>query len=149
MICTKRDNFVENYQEANPCWIVWLASGLVVFQDDGRPGEKHSAWVRLREYCWQSNDYITDMIIKFRSNSHRLPSNADGYYFSHGARGGFGMDKTLQLFFVGTLRHNILQVECWKVPEMLKEKVEERDPEKAGICLISKDMNPEWVPPEI
>ena len=82
------------------------------------------------------------MMIQFRSNKHQLPSNADGYYYSKGVRGSFGSPVTLQLFFVGTLENDVLNVSCWKVPEMLKEKTETYDIEKAGICLIRKSISP-------
>jgi len=141
MICTKRDNYVANYQEGNPSWIVKLSSGLAIFQDDLRPGVTPlSAWERLYNHCKDTGDYITSMKIKFRSNGHQLPENADGYYFSKGARGGLSLSRTIQLFFVGTLNQGILKVTCWKTPEMMPETTEERDPTKAGICLISKDI---------
>jgi len=142
MICTEFDNFAREYRECNPSWMVHLVSGIVVYQDDKRPDVKpYSAWERLRNYCINNNDYIVDMQIRFRSNIKQLPSNADGYFFSKGARGGFGMVKTHQLFFVGTLNNNKLLVTCWKTPEMLEEKTEERNPKEAGICLIAKNIN--------
>lgn len=141
MLCTLKDDYVANYQEHNPCWIVTLNSGLVVYQDDFRPGLKlHSAWQRLHEYCKSHDEYITNMTIKFRSNAHRLPPNADGYYFSKGARGALCLDRTIGLFFVGTLNDGVLNVTCWKVPEMMPETTEQRNPHKAGLCLISKDI---------
>lgn len=141
MICTKRDDFIIDYQEQLPSWIVTLNSGVTVYQDDGRPGiEPHSAWERLYNHCQETNDYIVSMTIKFRSNMHQLSSNADGYYFSKGARAGFAFP-TMQLFFVGTLQNNRLIVTCWKTPEMLKEESEERNPNEAGICLIKRSIN--------
>jgi len=142
MICTERDKFVANYIESLPSWVVWLNSGLVVFQDDGRPGVAPlSAWERLYDYCQTHNDYIVKMNIRFRSNVHTLPSDAEGYYFSKGVRGSFGMPITHQLFFVGALQNDRLKVTCWKVPEMLEEKTETRNPNEAGICLIRKGTN--------
>jgi hypothetical protein len=141
MICTTHDNYIENYVETYPSWEVKLASGLTVFQDDNRGGcAPHSAWARLHQYCLDNNDHIVPMKIRFRNNIHHLPSDADGYYFSKGARGSF-FSPTMQLFFVGVLNDGKLEVTCWKVPEMLREQTEERDPEQAGICLIRKNMN--------
>jgi len=138
MICTERDEFVINRQELFPCWTVSLNSGVTVYQDDGRPGvEPYSAWERLYNHCKENNDYITDMVIRFRSNIHRLPPNADGYFFAKGARAGFAFP-TMDLFFVGTLQNGKLLVTCWKTPEMLKEETEERNPDEVGICLIRK-----------
>jgi hypothetical protein len=143
MICTTKDNYVTNYQENNASWIVWLYSGLVVYQDDLRPGlYPPSAWERLYYYCHETGDYIKEMQIKFRSNAHRLTPEADGYYFSKGARGALCLPRTIGLFFVGTLNDEVLLVRPWKVPEMMPELFEERDPQKAGICLISKNIPP-------
>ncbi len=147
MICTQHDDFIVNYQETSPCWVAWLNSGLVVYQDDYRPNiEPPSAWARLYNHCKETGDYIINMQIKFRSNVKSLPANADGYYFSKGARGSFGQPKTHQLFFVGTVQHDVLNVTCWKVPEMLEEKTEERNINEAGICLIRKNTNPSLGP---
>lgn len=149
MICTERDNFIANYQEQFPSWVVWLNSGSVVFQDDGRPKvTPYSAWERLYYYCEQTQDFIVKMSIKFRSNAHQLPSYADGYYFSKGVRGGLFLDKTLQLFFIGTLQNNKLEVTCWKVPEMIPEETSPRNPDEAGICLIKRPFvtSPNLVP---
>lgn len=143
MICTEYDDYIQDYQERLPSWVVGLNSGLVIFQDDLRPGvEPHSAWERLYEYCQETGDYIQSMRIQFRKNRHQLSEHADGYYFSKGARGCFGMTRTIQLFFVGILNQGVLNVTCWKVPEMMKEKTEERDPTKAGICLIRNNAIP-------
>jgi len=143
MICTTKDQYIVNYQETYPCWVVTLSSGLVVFQDDFRPGiEPHSAWERLYHYCHANDDYISKMIVRFRSNVQSLPENADGYYFSKGVRAGIYAVRTLHLFFTGTLNNGLLEVQCWKVPEMIPELIEERDPHKAGLCLISKDIPP-------
>jgi len=142
MICTERDDFIVQYQEMMPSWTVVLNSGLIVYQDDGRPDiEPRSSWERLYNYCQKTGDHIVDMSIQFRTNRYPLPPNADGYYFSKGARGGFGMSKTMQLFFVGTLQNNELQVTCWKVPEMLQETTSTRNPKDAGQCLIKRDTN--------
>lgn len=142
MICTKKDEFIQNFIEMNPSWEVLLNNGTRVFQDDGRPGvSPPSAWIRLGEYCKQNNLYITEMKIRFRSNSHSLESNADGYYFCKGSRGSFGSTRTMQLFYAGVLKNGKLIVHCWKTPEMVKEKQSERDIRKAGACLIKKNTN--------
>ena len=142
MICTVRDDFIEHYIETYPRWEVQLSNGEHVFQDDGRPGvDPASAWLRLYDYCCKHNVYIKDMLIGFRSNTYSLPSNMDGYFFSKGAIGVFGGTKTISIFFVGILKNNILEVTRWKVPEMLKEETEIRDIEKAGECLIQKNMS--------
>ena len=133
------DNFIQNYIECNPSWMVVLNNGTTVYQDDGR-FEPNSAWERLGIYCKQNGLYITDMQIRFRTNIKKLPSNKDGYFFCKMARGMFGGPKTLHLFLVGYLEDGLLNLTKWKVPEMLEETSEIRDPAGADICLIAKDI---------
>jgi hypothetical protein len=138
-VCIAWDQFMDNYAEGQPHWRVTLNNGEQIFQDDHRPGEcPTSAWLRLHEYCKQNNLHIVDMSIRFRDNVHALPSNADGYYFSLGVRAGLSCPVSMPLFFVGTLQNGVLMVQCWKVPEMLYEWTEERDPEGTPECLIRK-----------
>ena len=139
-ICTDFDEFMSHYAENCPRWEVVLSNDQRVFMDDDRPDmEPRSAWLRLREHCKKEHLYIKEMTIMFRDNRFSLPSNADGYFFSKGARGMFGSVRTMHLFLVGALQNGRLEVSCWKVPEMLQEWTEERNPDEAGECLISKD----------
>ena len=147
-ICKTFDEFMQHYSEGNPRWEVVLNNNERVFMDDNRPDmEPVSAWLRLNKYCKENKLYIKEMTIMFRDNGFALPSNMDGYFFSKGARGMFGSDSTMQLFFVGTLQKGRLEVSCWKVPEMLKEWTEERNPNEAGECLIKRnDLPPSTEP---
>lgn len=140
-ICTQLDDFMVDYIERKARWEVKLNNGEKIYQDDGRPGvQPYSAWRRLRKYCEENQLYIIEMLFGFRSNTYSLPSNADGYFFSHGSRGCFGSTRTIFLFHVGVLQNGILNVTCWKTPEMLKENTECRDITKVGECLIQKNM---------
>ena len=133
-VCKIRD---EDYILSNPIWVVTLNNNEVIYQDDGCvSNEEYSAWIRLKKYCQENNLYITDMSVGFRSNRYSLLSNADGYYFSRGARGAFGNPRTTHLFFAGTLTNGILSVTCWKVPEMLEEQTETRPIKENDPCLI-------------
>jgi hypothetical protein len=138
-VCKVWDSYMAYYAENNPIWTVIFNNGETVYRDDGREGlETNSAWIRLYDYCKENSLYITNMTIGFRDNVYSLRANQDGYYFALGALGMFGYDKTLQLFFVGTLQNGHLSVQSWKVPEMLDRDWDDRDPEKAGVCLIKK-----------
>jgi len=141
-LSTTIDDFISNYIEGTPRWEVVLNNGERIYRDDGRNNIKpHSAWIRLKTYCNEKNLYITNMLIGFRDHIYHLPANADGYYFSLGARGGFGLPKTMQLFFAGTLQNDVLEVTCWKVPEMLKEETTIRDINGSQECLITKNIH--------
>ena len=138
-VCKVFDEFMKHYAEGNPRWEVVLSNNERIFQDDDRPNVRpRSAWLRLGKYCEENELYIKEMTIMFRDNAYALPSNMDGYFFSKGARGMFGNPRTLHLFLVGTLQGGRLEVSCWKVPEMLSEWTEERDPDEAKECLITR-----------
>lgn len=124
--------FDPDYAEGNPRWQVILNNDETIYSDNNNP----SAWIRLDKYCKDKGLHISSMSFGFRSNMVHLPANADGYFFCKGARGLMGADRTLQLFIVGTLQNGVLSVQYWKVPEMLPEQTEERDPTGAGECLI-------------
>jgi hypothetical protein len=141
-VCKQADEYLINFFECRPHWEVMLNNGEYIYQDDGRPNVwPISAWKRLRAYCEDNNLHIISMVFMFRDNRFSLPSNMDGYYFSLGARGMFGSPITMELFFLGTLQNGVLEVQCWKTPEMLHEYTEQRDPEKAGECLIKRNIN--------
>ena len=147
MICTEKDKFITEYIEGQPSWEVVLNDGTRVYQDDYRPGvSPPSAWVRLGKYCKANNLYIVDMYVRFRSNIKHVGSDCDGYYFCKGSRGSMGGDRTMQLFYAGTLVDDKLEVQCWKTPEMIIDGVSERDVNKVGLCLISKNTSQSMVP---
>jgi hypothetical protein len=126
--------------ESNPRWEVNLNNNEHVVMDcDNINISIRNSWLRLKNYCLMNDLYIVDMIIGFRSNIFSLPSNMDGYFFCKGVRGAFGVPKTMQLFFVGALQNGVLEVSCWKVPEMLKEKTENRNIAENLECLITKN----------
>jgi hypothetical protein len=138
-VCTVFDEFMQNFAEGTPRWEVVLNNNERIFQDDGRPGmQPVSAWERLYHYCQQNGLYITSMRIMFRDNVYELPSNKDGYFFSKGIRGILGELVNFHLFIVGYLENDQVCVTCWKVPELIPEWTDIRDPEKAGLCLITK-----------
>lgn len=80
------------------------------------------------------------MLIGFRNNKHHLLSDLDGYFFCKGSRGAFGMPKTLQFFIIGGIKNKILEVQYWKVPEMLPEQKEIREIDLNSECLIVKPI---------
>lgn len=142
MICTSQDEFVQNFNESNSRWQVTLNDNTTVFQDDGRPNATpHSAWIRLRNHCYNNSLYIVKMKFGFRSNMKSLPSNMEGYFFSKGAMGMFGLSKTIHLFLVGYIKNDKLIVEKWKAPEMIKQDTENRNFTGDEICLIRKNIN--------
>lgn len=128
--------------EGNTVWVVTLNNDEVVYQDDGRPGEEiESAWIRLGEYCKENNLFIKDMHIRFRSNCIGLDSNCDGYYFIKSVRAYWGSDRNLFFYIVGTLKDNKLFTRKYRVPELQFDDAEFRDPYKAGVNLICKNIN--------
>lgn len=137
MLSFSKDDFIKDYIESKPSWMVTLNNGQDVYQDDGRY-EPFNSWTRLYYYCLNNNLYITNMQIGFRNNIKQLKPNKDGYYFCNIARGVFGIKKTFQLFLVGFLENEKLFLTKWKVPEMLMDTTEIRYPENTFTCLIRK-----------
>ena len=133
------DEYIKNKYEGETRWIVVLNNGLTIYQDDDRPEVfPNSAWERLRIYCMETGNFITNMRLQFRSHTEHLPDNADGYYFVKSVLSGFGMNRTLSYFVVGVLINNIIKVTHWKIPELIPTEYEDREVKENDICLISK-----------
>ena len=132
-VCKVLDSY---FAETNPRWEVELNNGETAYHDNEAP----SSWLRLRKYCQDNNLWIVKMKFGFRNNVKSLPDNADGYFFCRSALGMCGWEKTTHYFIVGTLQNGSLQVQYWKVPEMLDEQTEQRDPAKYSECLICKPL---------
>lgn len=139
MLSFVEDQYTKDIMEGGGRWVVKLNDGNLVYQDDNRPDAvPPSAWERLGIVCKANNLYIVDMYLQFRSNIVHLPSNADGYFFSKMAMGGFGSEKTWNFYIVGCLKNDILTVEHWKMPELLQYEVETRNVDECGINLIRR-----------
>ena len=134
------DSYVNQYADCNPIWIAKLSNDETVYQDDGRPDvEPESAWLRLKEYCESNNLYIKSMQVRNRSHVEDVGSGHDGYFFCKGAGALLFQDLTVHTFNIGHLENEKLYVRTWRLPELVPERFEERDPYKASPeCLIVK-----------
>ena len=123
------DSYINTYADNNPLWIVTLSNDETIYQDDGRPNIKPaSAWVRLKKYCEINDLHITNMKLRNRSNIEDVGSDCDGYFFCKGAGA----------LIVGTLTGEKLSVKRWRLPELISEETEERDPYELPECIIAK-----------
>jgi len=133
------DQYVNQYGDQNPIWVVTLSNGETIYQDDDRPGvEPSSAWIRLKSYCEENDLHITSMKIKNRSHVVEVDSDCDGYFFCKGAGGFMFGDMTYLSFSIGTLQDGELKVRRWSLPEIESSTIEIRDLSEAGDMLISK-----------
>tara|TARA_R110002110_G_scaffold364406_1_gene574226 strand:+ start:1035 stop:1517 length:483 start_codon:yes stop_codon:yes gene_type:complete len=133
------DSYINTYADNNPLWIVTLSNDETIYQDDGRPNIKPaSAWVRLKKYCEINDLHITNMKLRNRSNIEDVGSDCDGYFFCKGAGALMFGDLTLHTFIVGTLTGEKLSVKRWRLPELISEETEERDPYELPECIIAK-----------
>ena len=133
------DTYINVYADNNPLWIATLSNGETIYQDDGRPNvEPASAWIRLKRYCKINDVYITNMKIRNRSHVQDIGSDYDGYFFCKGAGGLLFGDMTLHTFIIGTLAGEKLSVKKWRLPELISEESEERDPYELPECIIAK-----------
>jgi len=133
------DSYINVYADNNPLWIATLSNGETIYQDDGRPNVKpSSAWTRLKRYCETNDVHITNMKVRNRSHIEDIGSDYDGYFFCKGAGALLFGDMTLHTFIIGILTGEKLSVRKWRLPELISEGVEERDPYELPECIIAK-----------
>ena len=138
-VATELDDYVSVYADSNPIWMVTLSNGEHVYQDDNRPNVyPESAWRRLKIYCEENDLHITEMKIRNKGNVKSVESNCDGYFFSKAAGAFLFGDETLHSFVIGTLKDSILHVRKWRLPELVSEWGETRDPAESEESLITK-----------
>lgn len=133
LICKSYDDFLQDKDEA--VWIAELNDGTKIYCDDGRYGETDKAWNRLRKYLEEHQEVeISKIRIKFRSHielaAERTP-NTIGFYFGRAASCWVGMPTTNSMI-VGAVEKTsdgmIAKTSKWRVPEVIKEESEERNP---------------------
>ena len=118
-LCVKRDDFIWD----KVVWIATLDHDIEVWQDDGREGlEEPNAWIRLKNYIEENNDYIRKFELKFRSHMISLPKSK-AYYFTKGILGSTAMKNNIHYANAGFLRDdNKIEVSWYKIPELLVTK---------------------------
>ena len=133
------DSYINVYADNNPIWIVTLSNDETIYQDDGRAGvQPQSAWSRLKIYCEKNDLYIKNLKVKNRSHLEDVGSDYDGYFFCKGA-GGFLFDgHTLHTFVIGILEGEKLRTKTWRLPELIPDSFQDRDPYESPNCLIAK-----------
>ena len=133
------DTYVNVYADNNPLWIATLSNGETIYQDDGRPNVKpSSAWTRLKKYCEVNNLYIINIKVRNRSHIEDIGSDYDGYFFCKSAGALMFGDITQHAFVLGFLEGEKLSVRKWRLPELIPEEIEERDPYDLPECIIAK-----------
>ena len=139
-ISTEYDEYLNQFWEDRPRWEIILSNDLKVYQDDGRPGTKISAWERLRNYCITNYCFPVSMKISFRDNVKSLPANKSGYYFRKMTRCYFGSNKSKDSFIIGYEDSNVVKVKIFSVPELILDLEEEREIDLEDLSLISQKV---------
>tara|TARA_Y100001938_G_scaffold88159_1_gene120784 strand:+ start:1902 stop:2378 length:477 start_codon:yes stop_codon:yes gene_type:complete len=133
------DDYIVGYADSNPIWIATLSNGETIYQDDDRPNvEPPSAWVRLKAYCEENNLHITNLKVRNRTHIEEVGSDYDGYFFCKGAGALMFSDYVIHTYSIGVLKGESLKVQTWRLPELVPERFEERDPYQSPDCLITK-----------
>src|SRR5688500_18570136 len=129
MVCKQEDAYIFE----QPRWIAHLSNGEKVYKDDGRPGENPpQAWLRLADYCRQTGLYLVNLTLQFRSHHEApLPANAEGYFFRNKAEGIMNSSYTAESYLIGYQQGELLHVQQWKIPELIKITDEIRSIESA------------------
>jgi len=133
-ISTSIDSFIEDKDDA--IWICELSNGVTVYQDDDRPGYHHSAWERLKNYCYTNRVNIKNIKIKFRSHIETVATSDEGYFFCKHILFGPTMLKAQQAFVVGSIHDGKLTTRKYIVPEIVEMSSEERDIKEYQRCII-------------
>lgn len=128
-ICKEKDDFIDSKEMWEAHWRVDLNNGEQVYDDDGRRNEKDqpmiSSWLRLKEYCDEHKLWITSMYLRFRSHYEHITPNADGYFMKKGGLASPGMP-THHYLIVGVVEQHIINVNKWKIPELIVEEEDTR-----------------------
>lgn len=131
LICTSYDGFLQEKDES--VWIVELSDETRVYCDDGRYGVTDKAWDRLREYIKTTHSTISKLFIKFRSHIELVverDENTIGWYFGRAAGCWVGCPTT-NYMIVGAVQQSdtiLARTTKWRVPEIIKDVEEDRDP---------------------
>ncbi len=138
MVSTELDDFLQEKIVSSTVWKALLSNGQTVIQDDNRPGEEKSAWIRLKDYLYERDLSIKSLSFSFRSNtiSNFLPENAAGYFFVKNAVSGIGSDYTSEFYIFGYLKDKTVYWKRYKIPEMMFFDEGERTIESCGNSLI-------------
>jgi|TARA_R110000751_G_scaffold276860_3_gene378078 hypothetical protein len=139
LLSKELNDYVIKYADNNPIWIATLSNGETIYQDDDRPNiEPASAWVRLKQYCEENSFHITNLKVRNRTHIEEVGSGHDGYFFCKGAGALMFSDFVVHTYNIGVLKGDKLKVQIWRLPELLPERFEERDPYQSPECLITK-----------
>jgi hypothetical protein len=108
-------------------WQVELNTGIMVYEDDHRPGFVPSAWERLCYHCDQTGDYIKNMWIRFRDHVECVGSDKEGFFLYKEVRANPGWDKEVFLYIAGYLEGETIKSKKWKLPEIIVDEEDERE----------------------
>ena len=139
---TLTHNVWEPFINRKVIWQAHLDNGLVVAQDDGRPGiHPWRAWDRLRMYlAIEKNVSIIDFYVRLLDNVVQpLPKNAEGYFYrdAHGAIAG---SASWDMFTMGYVKNGKVYDFKYRKPELVQMgNPQERD---VSEVIESVWMNP-------
>jgi hypothetical protein len=120
IVSKEEDEWLRDRYEDSSRWIVHLSNGERVIQDDGRPGvTPESAWLRLQKYCEINKVHIKSMYVQFRSHIEHMPNDRDGYYFCKAILGEWGATRAVQMYNIGSVCNNQVEVIKWRIPELI------------------------------
>ena len=128
LLSKELNDYVIKYADNNPIWIATLSNGETIYQDDDRP----------KQYCEENSFHITNLKVRNRTHIEEVGSGHDGYFFCKGAGALMFSDFVVHTYNIGVLKGDKLKVQIWRLPELLPERFEERDPYQSPECLITK-----------
>jgi hypothetical protein len=130
VVTFSEDEYVRERFFTHTRWVATLSDGRRVFDDEGRPGvSPPQSWLRLAAFLKENPGLrLTGLRLQFRSHHEApLPDGAEGYFFRKAAMASPG-SPTAEFWLVGHLEGGVVKVSRWRVPELVREGGDERDP---------------------
>jgi hypothetical protein len=85
------DDWLVEHIEWQPCWKAELNNGKTAIQDDGRPGETVSSWIRLKNYVRDNNIKIRRVFLDYRGvTTFPVPDDCHSYFFINSCLSAIG-----------------------------------------------------------
>lgn len=120
--------------EDKTLWIVRLSSGEEIHSEE-------MSWQSLAQYLKEKSLRITEMQLRFRDHSVRMPSNARGYYFTKACGASMGVG-SFEFFVAGVLNDENMVERIWfYVPELEVHQKDVKSPDK--VCKEGLIINKE------
>lgn len=114
-----------DYIRGEPMWVVELNSGLKVYRKE--IDEEKDSWLRLKDYLYQSDNYIEVMYLRFRDHYEEIARHQEIFFYTNSIGCWYGGSP--QYSMVGGYARageSDIHLKKFSVPELILDKIEYR-----------------------